>query len=319
MSVESSASDSTTSTAGSSKEGGARESEEPDGGVSASLAASLSALEALVSLAKNNKLTNRGLVNTTVVTVLARLACFGTGTVQFFATQGADKKSTKDSKKDKKRKSSSGDLSESSGKELSVEEYYSALRSAHAQKSSLPLPAATVQAVKILDQVLASSEVPSQLAAQAGLKLLSILADSGATSLAQLDAPKQDAAAPTENAEGAGDVKESAAVASTPSVLQLVWSAVWQIHSSGVPLRVEDGDGEEATGEVTAAMKAVQELLTVEALVSQDSTQDGAARAAALTGKLSEALNTLLVNTLFTTLVGQDDDTQVKQLTSIGF
>lgn len=298
---------------------GAIEDEGEEGGApSSALTASLSALEALVALARNNKLAYRGLVSATVVTVLARLACFGSGAALFIPAQAAtDRKSSKD-KKEKKRKSSSGDLGENTPKELTVDEYYTALRTAQAQKSTLPLPAATVQAVKILDQVLSSAaEVPAELASQAGVKLLSVLADVGSTPLVQLDVPKQDStstsAAAADGAETGAGGDTKVITATSPSVLQLAWSAVWQMHSSGVALRVEESE-KEGTGEVAAALKAVQELLTAEVAAPVETAADGAtsaARSAALASRLGEALNALLVNTMFTTLVGQDDDTQV--------
>ena len=266
------------------------------------LVSSLSALDALVSLVKNTRLAQRSLVITTVVTVLTRLSVFGSGTVAFDAAE--DKKDAKSDKKQKKRKSSSGNLAE----DVSAD-YITTVSAALAANSVLPLPPATIAAVKILDATLASSSVPEELAAAAGSKLLSILADVGAQSLTQLDQPAKGKVESTEETEGAVPTATEVPAVSTPTVLQLAWSAVWQMSLSEIPFRVmetnEDADGEE----LAAVVMAIHELFSQSPAAVQSVSED--TKTVAQAGRLNEALSALIVHTLFQALVSKDSDTQV--------
>jgi hypothetical protein len=268
------------------------------------LSDAISALDALLSLTKNASITHRGLVSCSVAAVLARLAAFGTGTAQF------GKEPTKaDKKGGKKRKSSAGDLGEVAADLSTVESYYAAVAVALAKKADLPLPPAAVAAVKILDATLAETEIPEALAAAAGTKLLSLLADLGNFTLAFLDTPPQKDSGKTEGAVEAEATKPSADTA--PTLSAVAWQALWQMHSSGLPLRVVEADEEGTWEDAAGLLNSINVMLNTDITISS-AAAEGGNRAAVLGGRLADALHGLVAQTAFHALVSGSVDVQVR-------
>jgi hypothetical protein len=269
------------------------------------VADAVSALDALVSLARNAHIAHRGLVSVTVAAVLARLSTFGAGAAHLSGASNGKGDQMGDKKAPKKRKGSAGDLAESA--DLSTPEGYLAAvvvaQGSHAQ--DLPLPPATVTAIGILDAALKDTDVPDALAAAAGTRLLSLLADLGNLTLQFLDTPPVATTADSSAAEA------TTSVDSTPTLLRLAWQALWQLHSSGLPVRVAQDDDEGTWEDLPGLLNTVSVLLRTEAAVP--SAAEESQRAQALSGRLTEALHALLAQSVFHTLVSNSVDIQVIQ------
>jgi hypothetical protein len=266
------------------------------------VADAVSALDALVSLARNAHIAHRGLVSVTVAAVLARLSTFGAGAAHLTGASTGKGDPKGDKKASKKRKGSAGDLSESA--DLTTPEgFLAAVVAAQGGQQDLPLPPATVTAIGILDAALKDTDVPDALAAAAGTRLLSLLADLGNLTLQFLDTPP--AAAPVDGAAA----ETTAATDATPTLLRLTWQALWQLHSSGLPVRVAQDDDEGTWEDLPGLLNTVNVLLRTQAAVP--SAAEESQRAQTLSGRLTEALHALLSQSVFHTLVSNSVDIQV--------
>jgi hypothetical protein len=267
------------------------------------VADAVSALDALVSLARNAHIAHRGLVSVTVAAVLARLSTFSAGAAHLTGASTGKGDHKGDKKASKKRKGSAGDLSESA--DLTTPEGFLAAvvaaQGGHAQ--DLPLPPATVTAIGILDAALKDTDVPDALAAAAGTRLLSLLADLGNLTLQFLDTPPVAATADGTAAEA------TTTTDATPTLLRLTWQALWQLHSSGLPVRVAQDDDEGTWEDLPGLLNTVNVLLRTQAAVP--SAAEESQRAQMLSSRLTEALHALLSQSVFHSLVSNSVDIQV--------
>ena len=265
---------------------GEGEDEDEDDGAER-ISSALAALEALVSLAKNQRLSSRGEITTTVLVILIRLACFS-GTLE------ADFAINETGGKSKGKKKASGGKEYGNGASLSD------------------------QVLSAMELVAVNSSCPENLSNLAANRLMTILADMGSMTLSQLNSKT--------GSTNIKDGSNSDSNKGGPTLLDISVECIsYYAFQKGLVLRrdflVQDEDegldasltGREALRQALDSFSGLKKLSNVDASVTEgvpnkkkkSSNQKAPKEPQTVNGgmKLAEAIRSLVCHSIFHTLV----------------